>query len=58
MSTTASHRKEVKAQWKTEAEVPIVTVEEVAKHTSKGDNWIVIHGHGESLPSGCSTFTH
>jgi cytochrome-b5 reductase len=40
-------RKELKAQWKTETEVPALTLADVGKHKSKSDNWIVIHGHGE-----------
>lgn len=40
-------RKELKASVKTGAEVPVVTIEEVGKHSSKEDLWIVIHGKGE-----------
>ncbi len=39
-------KKELKAQWKTDTEVPGLTLNDVAKHKSKSDNWIVIHGSG------------
>ena len=48
MESSPDH-KELKAQWKTEAKVPTLTLADVAKHKSKGDNWIVIHGHGETI---------
>ena len=44
-------KKELKAQWKTDAEVPALSISDVAKHKSKSDNWIVIHGHGEAHPT-------
>lgn len=49
LKTTMSagpEKKELKAQWKTETEVPTLSLSDVAKHKSKTDNWIVIHGHG------------
>jgi cytochrome-b5 reductase len=40
-------RKELKANWKTEVEVPVLTLQDVAGHNQKKDLWIVIHGKGE-----------
>lgn len=37
-------RKELKAQWKAEVEVPEYTIKDVAQHKAKDDTWIVIHG--------------
>lgn len=42
----APERKELKAQWKTEVEVPSITKADVAKHKSKTDLWMIIHGKG------------
>lgn len=44
-------KKELKAQWKTDTEVPALSLSDVAKHKSKTDNWIVIHGHGTDISS-------
>jgi hypothetical protein len=47
MSEASSDRKELKANWKTEVEVPLLTLDDVAKHNTKNDLWMVIHGGGE-----------
>lgn len=41
-------RKELKAGWENEKEVPVYSVGDVAKHKTKTDLWITIHGHGKS----------
>lgn len=51
MSEASSERKELKANWKTEVEVPLVSLEDVKKHNTKNDLWMVIHGGGEQAPS-------
>lgn len=38
--------KELKAQWKTEVELPEFTLKDVAAHNTKNDTLIVIHGQG------------
>ena len=38
--------KELKAEWKTEVELPEFTLKDVAAHNTKSDTWIVIHGQG------------
>ncbi|KAI0204141.1 hypothetical protein F4808DRAFT_457242 [Astrocystis sublimbata] len=40
-----SEYKEPKAGWKNEVEVKTYALKDVNKHNSKGDLWIVIHGH-------------
>lgn len=42
-------RKELKAQWKTEVEVPTLSLSDVAPHKTKNDLWIVIHDKGRSF---------
>jgi len=42
----SSDRKELKANWKSEVEVPILTLKDVEKHNTKNDLWIAIHGKG------------
>ena len=51
MADNASDRKELKASWKTEVEVPSMKLQEVAKHNTKEDIWMVIHGGGECAGS-------
>lgn len=42
-----SHQhKELRAQWKTEVEIPSMKADQVATHNSKNDNWVIIHGKG------------
>lgn len=47
MSQDAVNKKELKASWKTEVEVPVMKLNDVAKHNTKSDLWMVIHGGGE-----------
>lgn len=42
----SSDRKELKANWKSETEVPVIDKKELSKHSSKSDLWIAIHGKG------------
>lgn len=43
----SSDRKELKASWKSEVEVPVLTLKDVSQHSSKDDLWIAIHGKSE-----------
>jgi cytochrome-b5 reductase len=38
--------KELKAEWKVETVLPEYTLKDVARHNTKGDTWMVIHGQG------------
>jgi cytochrome-b5 reductase len=51
MSEASSDRKELKANWKTEVEVPQLSLDDVKKHNTKNDLWMVIHGGGEQARS-------
>ena len=42
-----SDRKELKANWKSEVEVPVLTLKDVSQHKTKTDLWIAIHGKGK-----------
>jgi cytochrome b involved in lipid metabolism len=55
MSKQSSERKELKANWKTEVEVPLLSLDDVAKHNTKNDLWMVIHGGGEQAQSEIDT---
>lgn len=44
MTVSTPNNKELKAQWKNEVEVKSVSKAEVAKHKTKSDCWIIIHG--------------
>lgn len=48
MADNTDDRKELKAQWKTDEEVPVMTLNEVKGHNVKKDLWIVIHGKGSA----------
>lgn len=49
-----SDRKELKAKWKNDADDKTYNKDEVSKHNSKQDCWIVIHGQGnENMWFGC-----
>jgi len=51
MPDVSSDRKELKANWKTEVEVPQLSLDDVKKHNTKNDLWMVIHGGGEQARS-------
>lgn len=45
-------RKELKAQWEAEVDVLEYSLKDVAKHNTKNDVWVVIHGKGKTVRIG------